>query len=221
MLVLLVAVWMFVGGLSFKCPAVAGRPCLPSGFRNHVAALEFARTADDVETIVGDIGHPNRDVMRRVVHRDFIFIALYLVLYLLLAVALSRATSFAPLLTVITVVAAVCAAGFDVLENLRTLRVLNLPLASVNGAQVAGILDAAVIKWTFLFVTIALLSLAFRYSDALSKVLRALLLMTAAIGLVGLVSHPLIPSTMLPLSIGLLILIVSGLFRPLRLIRDS
>jgi Trk-type K+ transport system membrane component len=213
---------MVVGARSFECPPPPEKgPCQLNGFRGHVAALEFARTPDDVKAIVGDLGNPNRDVMRRQLNRDFIFIALYLVLYLLLAVALSRATSFAPLLTVITVVAAVCAAGFDVLENLRTLRVLNLPLASLNGAQVAGILDAAVIKWTFVFVTSALLSLAFRHGDGLSKLLRALLLLTAVIGLVGLVSHPIIPSSMLPLFAGLLVLMVSGFFWPLRLIRDS
>lgn len=221
LLLLLTAGWMLVGARSFKCPPPQERPCLPNGFRGHVAALEFARTVTDVNAIVGDMGNPNRDVMRRQLNRDYIFIALYLVLYLLLAVALSRAMSFAPLLTVITVVAAVCTAGFDVLENVRALKVLDLPLASLDGAHVAGILDASVIKWTFSFVTIALLSLAFRHGDGLSKLLRALFLLTALAGLVGLISHPLIHLSFIPLLIGLLVLIISGLFRPLRLIRDS
>jgi hypothetical protein len=103
----------------------------------------------------------------------------------------------------------------------RALKVLNLPLASLDGAHVAGILDASVIKWTFSFVTIALLSLAFRHGDILSKSLRALFLLTAVMGLVGLVSHPLIPLSMFPLLAGLLVLIGSGFFWPLRLIRDS
>lgn len=218
LLALSVAVWMGVGARSFSC---VQQPCLPNGFRGHVAALEFARTVPEVEAIVGDKGSPNRDVMRRQLNRDFIFIILYLVLYLLLAVALFRATSFAPLLTVITVVAAFCTAGFDVLENVRALRVLDLPLASLDGPQVAGILDASLIKWTFSFVTIALLSLAFRHGDGLSKLLRGLLLLTAVMGLVGLVYHPLILFSMLPLLIGLLVLIGTGLFWPLRLIRNS
>ena len=218
LLVLLVAVWMGVGARAFTC---LQQPCLPNGFRGHVAALEFARTVPDVGAIVGDVGNPNRDVMRRQLNRDFIFIAFYLVLYLLLVVVLSRTRSVAPLLIVITVAAAVCTAGFDVLENVRALRVLNIPLASLDGAQVAGILDAAVIKWTFSFVTVALLSLAFRHGDGLSKLLRGLLLLTALMGLVGLVFHPLIPFSMLPLLLGLLVLIGSGLFKPLRLVRDS
>lgn len=216
LLVLSVAVWMGFGARAFSC---LQEPCLPNGFRGHVAALEFARTAPDVKAIVGDVGNPNRDVMRRELNRDFIFIGLYLVLYLLLTVALSRATTFAPLLIVITVVAAVCTAGFDVLENLRALKVLSIPLASLDGAQVAGILDAAVIKWTFSFVTIALLSLTFWHGDVLSKFLRALFLLTATMGLAGLVFHPLVPWSMLPLLAGLLVLIGSGFLWPLRLIR--
>lgn len=218
LLVLLVAVWMGVGARAFKC---LQEPCLPNSFRGHVVALEFARTVPDVKAIIGDMGDPNRDVMHRQLNRDFVFIGVYLVLYLLLAVALSRTRSVPPLLIVITVAAAVCTAGFDVLENVRALKVMNLPLASLDGAQVAGILDAAVIKWTFSFVTAALLSLAFRHGDSLSRLLRALLLLTALIGLVGLVFHPLIPLSMLPMFIGLLVLIGSGLFRPLRLIKDS
>ena len=218
LLVLLVAVWMGVGARAFSC---LQEPCLPNSFRGHVAALEFARTVPDVQAIVGDLGNANREVMHRQLNRDFIFIGLYLVLYILLAVVLSRTRSVAPLLIVITVAAAVCTAGFDVLENVRALQVLNVPLAGLDGFQVAGILDAAVIKWTFSFVTAALLSLAFRYGDSLSKLLRALLLLTALIGLVGLVFHPSIPLSMLPLLIGLLVLIGSGLFRPLRLIKDS
>jgi hypothetical protein len=221
LLSLLTAGWMIFGARSFECLQPGKKPCFPNGFAGHVAALEFARTGPEVEAIVADIGHINRDVMRRQLNRDFIFIVLYLVLYLLLAVILFRATSFAPLLVVITVAAAVSTAGFDVLENVRTLKVLNLPLASLDGAQVAGILDAALIKWTLAFVTIALLSLAFRHSDGLSKLLRGLFLLTAVMGLAGLVFHPLIPLTMFPLLAGLIVLILSGLFWPLRLIRNS
>lgn len=221
LLLLLTAGWMLVGALSFKCPTPQERPCRPNGFSGHVVALEFARTVPDVKAIVGDLGNPNRAVMRRELNRDFIFIAFYLVLYLLLAAALARTASTPPLLTVITVVAAVCTAGFDVLENVRALKVLSIPLADLDGATVAGILDAAVLKWTFSFVTIALLSLAFQRGSGLHKALRTLFLMTALAGLVGLISHPLIPFSFIPLLIGLLVLIISGLFRPLRLIRDS
>ena len=217
LLVVLVAVWMGLGARAFTC--VQQQPCLPNGFRNPVAALEFARTAPDLKAIVGEIDHPNRAVMRRALNRDFVFISFYLVLYLLLTVAVFRATNFSPILTTITVAAAFCTAGFDVLENVRALKVLNL--ANLNDAQVAGILDASVIKWTFAFVTIALLSLAFRRSSLLHKALRTLFLLTALAGLVGLISHALIPLSSIPLLLGLLILIISGLFWPLRLIRDS
>ena len=175
----------------------------------------------DVKAIVGDMADPNRAVMRREINRDFIFIAFYLVLYLLLAAALARTASAPPLLTVIAVTAAICTAGFDVLENVRVLKVLSIPLAGLDGATVAGILDAAVLKWTFSFVTIALLSLAFQRGSGLHKALRTLFLVTALAGLVGLISHPLIPFSFIPLLIGLLVLVISGLFRPLRLIRDS
>lgn len=218
-LVLLVAVWSGIGQRSFKC---LQNPCLPNGVRGYVAALEFARTKSNVSAIVGDIGNANRDVMRRELNRDFIFIAAYLALYLLLAAALARATyPFSSLLIVITVLAAVSTAGFDVGENVRSLHVLSLPLASLEDSTVAGILDAAVIKWTFSFVTIALLALAFRRDDRLSKVLRVLFLLTALLGIIGLIFHPLMLISFIPLMIGLLLLIWNGLFRPLRLIRDN
>lgn len=70
-------------------------------------------------------------------------------------------------------------------------------------------------------VTIALLALAFRHDDRFSKTLRALFLLTALVGIVGLISHPLIQLSFIPLIIGLLLLIGNGLFRPLRLIRDT
>jgi uncharacterized membrane protein YoaK (UPF0700 family) len=219
-LVLLVAVWSGIGQRSFNC--LQERPCLPNGFRGYVAALEFARTKSDVTAIVGDVGNANRDVMRRELNRDFLFIASYLALYLLLAAALARATyPFSSLLTVITVLAAVCTAGFDVVENVRSLHVLSLPLAGLEDSIVAGILDAAVIKWTFSFVTIALLAVAFRRDDRLSKMLRGLFLLTALAGIVGLISHPLMQLSFIPLVVGLLLLIWNGLFRPLRLIRDN
>ena len=219
LLVLLVAVWSGIGQRSFNC---LQDPCLPHGFRGYVAALEFARTKSDVTAIVGDIGNRNRDVMRRELNRDFLFIASYLALYLLLAAALARATyPFSSLLTVITVLAAVCTAGFDVVENVRSLHVLSLPLAGLEDSTVAGILDAAVIKWAFSFVTIALLAVAFRREDRLSKMLRGLFLLTALAGIVGLIFHPLMQLSFIPLIIGLLLLIWNGLFRPLRLIRDN
>lgn len=219
LLVLGVAVWMALGARAFSC---LQQPCLPNGFRGHVAALEFARTATDVRAIVGDAGNPNREVMWKELNRDFIFIAFYLVLYLLLAAALARGASrFSPLLTGIAVVAAISTAGFDVLENVRALKVLSIPLATLDDATVAGILDASVIKWTFSFVTIAILALAFHHRNRLSNTLRALFILTALAGLVGLIWHPLMGLSLIPLMIGLLVLIFTGLFRPLRLIRDS
>lgn len=219
LLVLVVAVWMAVGARAFSC---LQQPCLPHGFRGHVAALEFARTVPDAAAIVGDLGNPNREVMRRVLNRDFIFIAFYLGLYLLLATTLARtAGTFSPILTVIAVAGAFCTAGFDVLENVLVLRVLSTPLANLDGATVAGILDASVIKWTFSFITIALLSMAFQRRSGLHKALRVLLLLTALTGLIGLIWHPLIQLSSIPLLIGLLVLIISGLIRPTRLIRDA
>lgn len=218
-LVLAAAVWMGVGARDFSC---LQSPCLPHGFRGHVLALEFPRTPGDVAAIVGDINNPNRAVMWRVLNRDYVFIGAYLVLYLLLAAVLARATSvFSRLLTGLAVVSAICAAGFDVLENVRVLRILEVPLANLDGSAVAPILDAAVIKWTFSFVTIALLSMAFRHNNLLNKTLRGLFLLTAAIGVVGLVFHPLLQLTSVPLLGGMLFLIYNGIVRPTRLIPDA
>lgn len=216
LLVLGLAVWMGAEGRSFSC--VQPQPCLPGGFGGHVLALEFARTAGEVETILGDARHNNRSVMRRELYIDFGFIASYLVLYLLLAALLKRVTRDLPLLTVLAIVGAVCTAGFDVLENVRALRALATPPSNLGDATVAGILDASVIKWTFSFVTIALLSLAFPQGQRATNTLRALFMLTAVAGLVGLAKHRLMWLSSIPLLLGLLFLIFDGLFRPLRLI---
>lgn len=219
LLVLALAVWMGVNGQSFVC--VQPQPCLPGGFGGHVLALEFARTTADVQAIVGDVGHPNREVMRRALYIDFGFIASYLVLYLLLAAILERTTRDLPLLTVLAIVGALWTAGFDVLENVRALKVLATPLSNLDDATVANIPDAAVIKWTFSFVTIALLSFAFPHGQRATNTLRALFILTAAAGMLGLAVHRLMWLSSIPLLLGLLFLIFDGLSRPLRLIPAS
>lgn len=219
LLVLALAVWMGVNGQSFVC--VQPQPCLPGGFGGHVLALEFARTTADIQAIAGDVGHPNRKVMRRQLYIDFGFIASYLVLYLLLAALLERTTRDLPLLTVLAIVGALCTAGFDVLENVRALKVLATPPSNLDDATVANILDASVIKWTFSFVTIALLSFAFPYGQRATNTLRALFILTAVAGMLGLAVHRLMWVSSVPLLLGLLFLTFDGLSRPLRLIPAS
>ncbi len=47
-----------------------------SGFTNQVLAMELVSTNSEVQEIVGEVGDPNRDIMRGKVQKDFLFISL-------------------------------------------------------------------------------------------------------------------------------------------------
>ena len=121
-----------------------------------MVALQMARNADEVEAIMGEAPSADREVMRVKQYVDFPLIAGYLALALLIAGALVR-TRHRRLALVMGGVA-VLAALADILENLGTLRVVNLTLGQLTPVTLDALHLASVTKWNLLLTANTLLA---------------------------------------------------------------
>ena len=141
---------------------LAGRPSFTNaslpvrGVADPVVALQMARNADEVEAIMGDAPSADREVMRVKQYVDFPLIAGYLALALLIAGALVR-TRHRRLALVMGGVA-VLAALADALENLGTLRVVNLTLGQLTPVTLDSLHLASITKWNLLLTANTLLA---------------------------------------------------------------
>jgi hypothetical protein len=141
---------------------LAGRPSFTNaslpvrGIADPVVALQMARNADEVEAIMGEAPSADREVMRVKQYVDFPLIAGYLALALLIAGALVR-TRHRSLALVMGGVA-VLAALADILENLGTLRVVNLTLGQLTPVTLDALHLASITKWNLLLTANTLLA---------------------------------------------------------------
>ena len=141
---------------------LSGRPSFTNaslpvrGVADPVVALQMAQNADDVEAIMGDAPSADREVMRVKQYVDFSLIAGYLALALLIAAALVR-TRHRRLALVMGGVA-VLAALADALENVATLRVVNLTLSQLTPVTLDALRLASITKWNLLLTANTLLA---------------------------------------------------------------
>ena len=141
---------------------LAGRPSFTNaslpvrGISDPVVALQMARSAAEVEAIMGEAPSADREVMRVKQYVDFALIAGYSGLALLIAAALVR-TRHRRLALVMGGVA-VLAAIADVLENLGTLRVVNLTLGQLTPVTLDALHLASITKWNLLLSANTLLA---------------------------------------------------------------
>lgn len=141
---------------------LAGRPSFTNasvpvrGVADPVVALQMARDSADVEAIMGDAPSADREVMRVKQYVDFELIAGYLALALVIAAALARTQHrrIALLIGSIAVLAAIA----DVLENIATLRVVNLSLARLTPVTLDALRLASITKWNLLLSANTLLA---------------------------------------------------------------
>lgn len=146
--------WGLVGWCVVFLVVLAGRPSFTNaslvvrGVADPVVALQMARSADDVEAVLGDAPSPDREVMRVKQYVDFGLIAGYCGLALAICLALRR-SGRGRVAWLLGIVAAL--AGFnDVRENLITLRVVNLDLSQINRAMLDQLRLISMGKWAFL-----------------------------------------------------------------------
>ncbi len=194
-----------------------------SGFTKHVLAIELVRTTSDVQEIVGELGDPNREVMRGKVQKDFFFIPAYALLFAALGWLLGRSNyRFAIWVGAAIVVNAAGAAVFDVIENLRIFSVLDARLADTTQTMLDSLRSASLVKWAFVFIAMALLSpIVFlrrelftlpigpsRLAGVFGVIIALANLLAAIIGLIGLKQDPLIEKASMFMSLALLLTVL-------------
>ena len=140
---------------------LAGRPSFTNaslpvrGVADPVVALQMARNTAEVEAILGDAPSADREVMRVKQYVDFALIAGYLALALLITAALARTRHHRLALAIGGV--ALLAALADVIENMATLRVVNLNLGQLTPVTLDALRLASIVKWNLLLTANTLL----------------------------------------------------------------
>lgn len=175
--------WGLVGWCIVFLVVLAGRPSFSNaslavrGVADPVVALQMARSADDVEAVLGDAPSPDREVMRVKQYVDFGLIAGYFGLALVIGAGLRR--SGRGRMAWLLVIVAILAAFHDVRENLITLRVVNLGLGQITTAMLDQLRLISIGKWVFLAAASVILA-------AVTVQQRAWYLRTAAaLGFIG------------------------------------
>gem|GEM_PF-2052123 len=148
---------------------LAGRPSFTNasmpvrGVADPVVALQMARNTAEVEAVLGEAPSVDREIMRVKQYVDFALIAGYAALALLIAAALAR-SRYRRLALVMGGIA-ILAALADVLENLGTLRVVNLPLGQLKPVTLDALRLASITKWNLLLsanILLAVITIAGR-----------------------------------------------------------
>jgi hypothetical protein len=164
----------------------------PRGISDPIVALEVARNVDEVDAVLGDAPSPDRETMRLKQYVDFGFIGCYAALFLALGRLLSRtlppeAPRWVRPVAIAAVVCGIAAAGFDVMENLAILRLLDVDLRHTTQAMVDAIRLPGIAKWSLTFVALALLSSGFLSRRGwMIRLVGAAEGITAAMGFFGL-----------------------------------
>jgi exosortase/archaeosortase len=151
--------------------------------------------------------------MRIKQYADFGFISGYAGLFVVTGTLLiPRGRAIAILAAVLGVVAAI----FDVIENLGTLRVVNTDLAHTTQAMIDAVRYPSLIKWALASLALGLLAILFlRLKRAGPRVVGALYLIAALLGLYGLYDNAILQWTGIPMLAGFIGLAILY-FRPYR-----
>lgn len=193
----------------------------PHGLSKPMLALEFARTVDDIQRIVGDQGDPRRANMLALLRIDtFGFIPTYWLFFLSLSWLLGhRSIPYSFWFGVAVAVCATAAALFDFAENHYIRVALETPLSQTGVDTVMGIYRSALIKWLLIFVALALLSGLFLGRSDWLAIIGILFLVTSLLGFVGLRHNPAIEWSYIPLLMTLVGVAVTFAFFPARFLR--
>ena len=145
-----------------------GRPSFtnasrPPRFGDSQLALQFVRSVEEVDWILGDAPSPDREVMRIKQYIDFGFIASYTALLLTCGLLVYRRGSWRQVAGIAAAICALATGIFDVIENRAILALLDVPLRSTTPAMLNAIRNASAAKWTLAAVTIVLLSAGLRW----------------------------------------------------------
>jgi hypothetical protein len=168
------------------------------GIANPILAMEVVRNIDEVDAVLSDLPSPDREAMRLKQYADFGFIVCYSALFILLAKLLG-----ARAIAVIGIAGAVC----DVIENIGILRIVNVSLGHTTQTTIDAIRYPSLSKWALVSVATGLLSIAaLRTNSKGLRVVGALNLIAALLGLYGLFDNVFLAWSGLPMLAGFLCL---------------
>jgi hypothetical protein len=187
----------------------ASRPV--RGISNPILAMEVVRNVAEVDAILGEAPSPDREVMRIKQYADFGFIGGYAALYVLMSMLLIReGRAIAISAATLGVACAIC----DVIENLGILRVIDVDLSHTTPAMIDAIRYPSLIKWTLASLALGLLGiLALRTPRAGLRIVGALNVLAAVLGVAGLFDNRFLQWLGLPMLGGLVGLAIL-FFRP-------
>jgi|SRR5579862_5263180 len=124
-------------------------------------SLQFVRSVEDVDLILGEAPSPDREVMRIKQYIDFAFIAAYTALFLILSALVVRRGGWQLATGIAAGICGIAAGAFDVLEDRAILNLLDVPLRATTPDMLNAIRRASAAKWTLAAVTLILLSTYF------------------------------------------------------------
>ena len=174
----------------------ASRPV--RGISNPVLAMEVVRNVNEVDEVLSDSPSPDREVMRLKQYADFGFIVCYSALFVLLAKLLG-----ARAIAVVGLAGAVC----DMIENIGILRIVDMSLSHTTQAMIDAIRYPSLVKWALVSLAMGFLSvMALRTTSKGLRVVGALNMIAALLGLCGLFDNQFLAWSGLPMLAGFLTL---------------
>lgn len=131
---------------------------------NPQVAIQFARTVEDVELILGEAPSPDREVLRIKLYLDYSFIALYTGLFVTLGMIVARGGGRWKIVGIAAVMCGAAAGVLDIAENRATFAILDISLKATTPAMIDAIRRAAIPKWTLASLAVILLLSRFVHS---------------------------------------------------------
>lgn len=210
-----------VSALLVAPPSFSNASLPVRGITDPVIAIQAARSITDVDYVLSESPSPDREVMRLKEYISFAFIAAYTALFVTLSLLLASAGGAGRLLAPASGICAVAAAAFNLASNISVLRILDVHLYETTAAMVNAIRSAAFAAWVLVALTLLLLSYYFLPSPKwLPRIIGGLLVITAAMQLVGLRDGEFLVLASAPA--GLALLLIAGMtLWPRRRIRTA
>ena len=119
--------------------------------------VQFLRDTEDLRLTLGDYPSVDRQTMREKLQIDFAFILAYSGLFVSLSFLMARAGGWKRIAAIFGALCGVGAGIFDMVENLASLRILDVPIRLTTQAMLDAIHTPALIKWSLSGAAIVLL----------------------------------------------------------------
>jgi hypothetical protein len=196
---------MLIVGIMSGPPSFSNASLAPPGLPGGIIGLQFVRTVSDVDSLLGDSPSPDREAARIKLYQDFAFIPCYTGLCISILLVIGKKNVLFRRYAAIGIVMALGAAVNDVNENLRLLRLLDLPLSATTAMRIESIRMAASTKWFLVAITSAILAWGLLSSKHRKpRVASAVCFAGGLLTLAGLAYIPLLPLAAVLLALGLL-----------------